>query len=91
MRLTLRVLKGRSIEWPRMEDDEHIMTVGSARPLMDALRLAQKELLEWLVADYGFDRWEAWQVISQVGTTRVGNVVDPLYSVVAKFPKRYLP
>ena len=91
VRVTVRVIKERPIEWPQLEDDEHIMTVGSARPLMDALRVAQVELLEWLVADYGFDRWEAWQVISQVGTTRVGNVVDPLYSVVAKFPKQYLP
>ena len=91
VRLTIRVIKRKAIDWPRLEDDEHIMTAGSARPLMDALRIAQRELLEWLVADYGFDRWEAWQVISQVGTTRIGNVVDPLYTVVAKFPKRYLP
>jgi hypothetical protein len=27
---------------------------------------------------------------SQVGTMRIGNVVDPCYTVVAKFPKRYL-
>lgn len=33
----------------------------------------------------------ALQVLSQVGRARVGNVVDPAYSVVAKFPKRYLP
>jgi len=91
VRLKVTVLKGQTIEWPRIEDEHHIMTVGSARPLMDALRIAQKELLDWLVADYGYDRWEGWQVISQVGTTRIGNVVDPLYSVVAKFPKGYLP
>ncbi len=86
----LEVIKGKSMEWPRLEDDTHIMTAGSGRPLMDSLRIAQIELLRWLVDDYGFEKWEAFQVISQVMTMRVGNVVDPNYTVVAKFPKQYL-
>ncbi len=89
--LRVRVIKGWKIDWPRLEDDAHIMVAGSARPLMDAARVAQRELLDWLVADYGFDRWEAWQVMSQAGTMRIGNIVDPLYTVVAKFPKALLP
>jgi len=91
VRLTVRVIKGKPIEWPRLEDATHLMVAGSARPLMDAVRIAQRELIEWLVADYGFDRWEGWQVMSQVSTMRIGNVVDPFYTVVAKFPKAYLP
>ena len=67
------------------------MVAGSARPLTDALRIAFVELIDWLVADYGFDKAEAYQVVSQVAVVRVANVVDPLYTVVAKFPKRYLP
>ncbi len=86
----LDVIKGRSIEWPRLEDDTHIMTTGSGRPLMDCIRIAEIELVKWLVDDYGFEKWEAFQVISQVGTIRIGNVVDPNYTVVAKFPKKYL-
>lgn len=89
--LRLEVLKGWAIDWPRLEDDSYIMTAGSARPLIDALRLAEVELVKWLTADYGFEKWEAWQVVSQVGTIRVGNVVDPNYTVVAKFPKNCLP
>jgi hypothetical protein len=30
-------------------------------------------------------------VVSQAGSTRVANVVDPNYTVVAKFPKALLP
>ena len=52
---------------------------------------AAVELVQWLVDDYGFEKWEAFQVLSQTGTMRVGNVVDPNYTVVVKFPKRYLP
>ncbi|GAH11792.1 unnamed protein product, partial [marine sediment metagenome] len=55
------------------------------------LRIAHVELIKWLVADYGFEKWEALQVLSQVGRMRVGNVVDPNYTIVAKFPKKYLP
>ena len=85
------LIRGRSIRWPRMEDADDIMVAGSARPLVDAFRIAQVELIEWLVADYGFDRLDAYQVVSQGGHTRVANVVDPNYTIVAKFPKRLLP
>ena len=85
------LIKGRRIRWPRMEDADDIMVAGSVRPLVDAFRIAQVELIEWLVDDYGFDRMEAYQVVSQGGHTRVANVVDPNYTVVAKFPKKLLP
>jgi amidase len=89
--LQFDVIKGRKIRWPRMEDATDIMVAGSARPLVDAFRIAQVELIEWLVDEYGFEKIEAYQVVSQVGHTRVANVVDPNYTMVAKFPKRYLP
>jgi acetamidase/formamidase len=83
--------KQKRIAWPRLEDAEHLMVAGSARPLSDALRIAFVELIDWLVADYGFDKADALQVVSQLAVVRVANMVDPLYTVVAKFPKRFLP
>jgi len=83
--------KGKRIRWPRFEDATHIMVAGSVRPLGDAVRIAYVELIEWLVADYGFEKMEAYQVVSQAGVLRVANMVDPNYTVVAKFPKRSLP
>jgi acetamidase/formamidase len=85
------LIKGKKIAWPRIENAEHIMTVGSVRPLSDALRIASVEMIEWLTADYGFDKWDAFQVVSQLTTMRVGNMVDPNYSVVVKMPKKLLP
>jgi acetamidase/formamidase len=85
------LIKGRRIRWPRGEDDTHIMVFGSVRPLVDAMRIAYVELIEWLVAEYGFEKMEAFQVVSQVGEVRVANIVDPNYTVVAKFPKKLLP
>lgn len=85
------LIKSKRIRWPRIESDEHIMVAASVRPLIDALRIAYVELIEWLVADYGFEKMEAFQLASQLGEVRVANVVDPNYTVVAKFPKKFLP
>lgn len=85
------LIKGRRIRWPRLEDDTDIMVAGSVRPLVDAFRIAQVELIEWLVDEYGFDKMDAYQVVSQAGTSRIANVVDPNYTVIAKFPKKLLP
>jgi acetamidase/formamidase len=88
--LKIDVIKGKTIDWPRLEDDEYIMVAGSARPLIDAFRLAHVELVEWLVDDYGFGKWDAYQLLSQLAESTVANIVDPIYTVVAKFPKRHL-
>ena len=85
------LIKGRRIRWPRMEDATDIMVAGSARPLVDAFSIAQVELVEWLVDEYGFEKMEAYQVVSQAGHSRIANVVDPNYTVMAKFPKKLLP
>jgi amidase len=67
------------------------MVLGSVRPLVDAFRIAHVELIEWLIDDYGFERMEAYQIVSQAGHARIANVVDPNYTIVAKFPKKLLP
>lgn len=89
--LQFDLIKGQRIRWPRMEDASDIMVLGSVRPLVDAFRIAHVELIEWLIADYGFEKMEAYQVVSQAGHARIANVVDPSYTIVAKFPKKLLP
>ncbi len=89
--LELDLVRGRTIDWPRIENDEYIMVAGSARPLIDAFRLAHVELAEWLEEEYGFGRLDAYQLLGQLAESTVANIVDPAYTVVAKFPKKYLP
>jgi acetamidase/formamidase len=91
VRLRLGLEKGATILWPRIESQTELMTVGSMRPMEDAARIAWTELIGWLVADHGFDRFEAYQLLTQAGRMRVGNMVDPMYSLVAKIDRRYLP
>ncbi len=89
--LQIDLVKGRAIDWPRLEDADHIMVAGSGRPLIDAFRLAHVELIEWLEQEYGFDRTDAYTLLGQVGESTVANIVDPAYTVVAKIARRYLP
>ena len=91
VRLRFGLEQGKTIAWPRIESATELMTVGSSRPMEDAARIAWRELIGWLVADYGFERDEAYQLLTQAGRMRVGNMVDPQYSLVAKIDKRYLP
>lgn len=88
--LKVTVVKNKRIAWPRLEDATHIMVAGSARPLIDAFRLAHVELIEWLVDEYGFDRLDAYTLLGQVAESTVANIVDPAYTVLAKINKRYL-
>ncbi len=87
----LDVIKNKKIAWPRIENEDFLMVAGSVRPLIDAFRIAHVELVNWLESDYGFDRWEALQVVSQIGSAQIANVVDPNFTIVARFPKKYLP
>ena len=76
---TIRVdlIKGWTLEWPRLEREDFIMAIGSARPLEDATRIAYRELVLWMEAEYGFNRWDAYMMLSQCGRVRLGNFVDP--------------
>jgi acetamidase/formamidase len=90
VRFQITVVKGKTIDWPRLEDAEYIMVAGSGRPLIDAFRLAHVELIEWMVEDYGFDKLDAYALLGQVAESTVANIVDPAYTVIAKVAKRYL-
>jgi amidase len=90
VRLRLEVVKGRTAQWPRLVDAEHLATIGSGRPLEDCIRISQIEMLGWLTGEYGFQRDEAWQLMGQAGGIRIANFVDPAYTAAALFPRRYL-
>lgn len=85
--IAVEVVKGAAPAWPRLEDDEHLMTTGSVRPLEDAFRISQKELVEWTSSLTGLDALDALQLVSQLGLAPAANVCDPNYTMVAKLPK----
>jgi acetamidase/formamidase len=88
--LQVDVIKGWSFAWPRLETEKFLMTIGSARPLEDAARIAYRELVRWMAAEHGFDEIDAYMLLSQAGRIRLGNMVDPKYTVGASILKTYL-
>jgi amidase len=86
----VELIKNWEISWPRLETESMMMTIGSARPLEDATRIAYLELVLWLEKEYGFDRWDAYMMLSQCGKVKLGNFVDPKYTVATGIDKKYL-
>jgi acetamidase/formamidase len=89
--LAVDLIKGKPCAWPRLESAAHIMTAGSARPLEDAFRIAQLDLVQWLGTDYGLDPLDAYQLVTQAVEAPLANVCDPNYTSIAKIAKDYLP
>lgn len=88
---TVDVIKKKPAGWPRIESDMHVMVLGSARPLLQALQNATTEMQRWLMADYGFSERGAATFMGQALEYEVANVVDPNFTVVAKVRKSLLP
>ena len=88
---TVTLVKKKTIAWPRLENDTHIMVLGSARPLLEAFQIATSEMERWLMADYGFSERGASAFMGQAMEYEIANVVDPNFTVVAKMRKSLLP
>lgn len=84
------LIKGQAPPSPRIESDDFLMTTGSARPLEDAFRMSQHDLVGWTGVLLGLDELDAYQLVSQVGLAPAGNVVDTNYTMVGKLPKSVL-
>ncbi|MGB6458125.1 MAG: acetamidase/formamidase family protein [Streptosporangiaceae bacterium] len=89
--LAVDLIKGVGTPWPRLESDTHIMSTGSARPLEDAFRIAQADMVQWVSELAGLSVMDAYQFISQAVEAPLANVVDTNYTSVAKLAKSYLP
>jgi len=85
------LIKKKPIRWPRLENDDYILTLGSARPLLQALQHATTELQRWLMEDYGFDERGSSLLMGHAMEYDIANIVDPRFTVAAKIPKKLLP
>lgn len=84
------LLKGVPTPWPRLESDEYLMSTGSARPLEDAFRISQLDLVHWVADEMGLSSMDAYQFVSQAVESPLANVCDGNYTSVAKIRKSYL-
>jgi amidase len=88
---TVDIIKQKKIQWPRLENDEYIMVLGSANPLLQALQHATTEMQRWLMADYGYDERGSSLLMGHLLEYDIANIVDPHFTVAAKIRKEYLP
>ncbi|MDC0773767.1 acetamidase/formamidase family protein [Streptomyces sp. HD] len=89
--LVVDLIKGGAPAWPRIENDDFLITLASARPLEDAWRISQVQMVGWLSDRHGLDPLDAYQLLSQISRTPLANVVNTDYTVATKVPKALLP
>ena len=89
--LIVELLRGTATPWPRLESDTHLMSVGAARPLENAYRVAQVDMTGWLSELCHLDRMDAYQLVAQAALAPVAQVCNPIYTVTSKIPKSILP
>ena len=86
--ITVGLLKQKRIPGPRIESRTEIMTVASGPPMERAIAQAYAWLILWMEDEFGWDRWEAYDLLTHVGLISVGYY--GIGTVATKLPKRYL-
>jgi amidase len=77
---------------PQLDTGEAIGSLAGLHgaSLTDCARAAYVDLVGRLHRVHGFTVADAYQLLGQVGRLRVGNMIDPFYSVLATVERRYL-
>jgi acetamidase/formamidase len=79
--------KGKTIKLPRAETPTEYMTMGFHEDLDEAVKIATREMLDWIVEMKGLPRDEAYLLASVAMDLRVTQVVDGAKGIHAVIPK----
>lgn len=86
----LEVVKGLKVEHPILENVRNFTQIASAETLDEASKLATDLLVKRLVAYTNLSFEDALMLMSAVGHVEICQIVDPLMTVRAVFPKSIL-
>jgi len=75
------------LNYPAGEDAQFIYTIGIARPLEQAVRIAIEEMERWLINHYSLNQDQAGILMGELVNFEIGNMVSNAYSVGCCFPK----
>ena len=78
------------LSYPRAEDAEYLMTIGTHKDMQKALKIASAGMLNWLQQEYHVTLHEATQVMSTTMEYTIAEIADPEIVVVAKIRKEAL-
>lgn len=81
------VHKGKRIGWPRAETPTHYMTMGFDEDLNQAVKIATREMLNFLVETKGLSREDAYMLMSANMDLVVTQAVDGAKGIHAMIPK----
>ena len=80
----------RRLNHPRIETPTHICTLGCARPLEDAMRIAFEEMVYWMEEEWKIPAAEGYMLLGQIAEARCTQVVNPKYTYICKVDKGIL-
>jgi acetamidase/formamidase len=83
----LDLIKGKSLTWPRAETPTHWITIGLHEDLNEAMRMAIRETIDFLVAEKGLSREDAYALASIAVDFAVTQVVDGVKGIHGMIPK----
>jgi acetamidase/formamidase len=87
--ITVNVIRDKQIPIPRIESTDEIMTIATGCPMERSIAEAFAMLILWMEADYGWDRWRAYDLLTHAGQISVGYY--DIGTVATKISKSYLP
>jgi amidase len=95
VRLRLDLVKGKRVPWMRIDKPESLVSVYAYRPLEAAVETATINLMDWLIADYGFTPTDAYCLVSTCPDFRIHvyqmcKIGKLSFVAGAEIPKRYL-
>lgn len=86
--LSVDVVSKKTIPGPRIETATELVTVGIGSPMERSIAQAYAWLILWMEADYGWDRWKAYDLLTHVGRISIGYY--GIGTVATKVEKRYV-
>jgi acetamidase/formamidase len=86
--LRVDLVKSRSLSCPRIETPQHIMTIVSGCPMERSLAAAFAQLILWMEADFGWNRWRAYDLLTHVAEVSLGYYA--FGTVAAKIARSFL-
>jgi amidase len=90
VQFSVQVQKGKNIAWPHGQNANAIFTIGSGRPLEEALQHATSEMIRWLVQDFDLNEESASIVMSQGVEYLVCNAVNEKFTIACILPRSFL-
>jgi acetamidase/formamidase len=88
LHLTVEVIKGQPLEWPRIETRTHWIAVGYDRDLNRALEILEAQTAQLLSEQRRISLDHAHALMPAVADVRIAEVVNQLKGVYAMLPKR---